>query len=169
MKIRARKLIDADYQDMKRLLLGDGPNDWNYITEQSIKFQFDLLRDDKASAILAEDTEIVGFAVLIYREACPAKITRYGDLSSAGYINDVVVAKSHSGKGLGTSLLNECQNTARREKITKVYIERHEENMASAGMMRKSGFETVETFYDPEKRTTGSRKTTLLVKSTGDG
>jgi hypothetical protein len=48
----------------------------------------------------------------------------------------------------------------------KVYIERHEENLASAGMMRKASFKLVGTFYDPQKRTAGSRNTSVLVKNT---
>lgn len=45
----------------------------------------------------------------------------------------------------------------------EIYIERHEENLASAGMMYKLGFDIVETFYDPEKRDHGSRNTAIMV------
>lgn len=51
--------------------------------------------------------------------------------------------------------------TAGFQGVGDVFIERHEENAGSAGMMRKAGFREVRTFNDPERRATGSRRTTL--------
>ena len=163
MKIHSRKLKKTDFQAMKALLLTEGKNEWNYITDASIEHQFQLINQGKAIAVLAEDKGIVGFAVLIIKEACPAKLDKYADRSNIAYVNDVVVASSQRSKGLGSQLLQESINIAGNEKCTHVYIERHEENLASAGMMRKTGFELVETFYDPNKRTAGSRKTSVLT------
>ena len=42
-----------------------------------------------------------------------------------------------------------------------VYIDRHEENAASAGMMRKAGFTVIDTFDEPAKRPHGSGRTTV--------
>ena len=162
MKIHARQLNEADLQTMRKLLLKEGPNEWNYITDESIDHQFQLINQGKALAVIAEETSIVGFAVLIIKEACPPKLSKYSALSDIAYINDVVVASSQSGKGLGSQLLNEAIKLAGNEMCTNVYIERHEENLASAGMMRKAGFELVETIHDPKKRTTGSRNTSVL-------
>lgn len=162
MKIHSRPLYKADFKAMRELLLSDGSNEWNYITDESIDSQFQLINENKALAVLAEDNEILGFAVLIFKEASPSMLRKYCDISSIAYINDVVVSLSQSGKGIGSQLLLGAIDLARREKCSEVYIERHEENMASAGMMRKTGFEIVETFYDPEKRTAGSRKTSVL-------
>lgn len=162
MQIHSRKLNEADFQAMKDLLLKEGPNDWNYITDESIIHQFHLINQGKAFAVLAEDTSIVGFAVLIIKEACPAKLSKYAVLSDIAYINDVVVASSQSGKGLGSQLLKESIKLAGNKKCSHVYIERHEDNLASGGMMRKAGFNLVETFYDPEKRAIGSKNTSVL-------
>jgi len=162
MKIHARKLDEDDLQSMKDLLLREGMNEWNYITDESVDHQFRLIRQGKALAVLAEGSDIVGFAVLILKEACPRKLSNYAALCGIAYVNDVVVASSQSGKGLGSQLLKESIKCAGEEKCSHVYIERHEENMSSAGMMRKAGFELVETFHDPEKRATGSRKTSVL-------
>jgi hypothetical protein len=41
-------------------------------------------------------------------------------------------------------------------------IDRHEENLASAGMMRKAGFTELRTFVDLQRRDYGSRKTTVM-------
>ena len=150
---------------MKELLLRDGINEWNYITEESISYQFQLIRDGKASAILAESDEIIGFAILIHENSCLSKFKKYGDVSSIAYINDVVVNKNHSGKGIGSKLLSRCIAVADHQKCTTVYIERHEENLASDGMMKKAGFQIVETFFDPKKRFTGSKNTSILKKA----
>lgn len=162
MNIHVRNLCNADFDNMRDLLLTEGTNEWNHITEESIDFQFRLMRDGKALAVLAEDHEILGFAVLIFRDSCPSRYKEYGDVSSIASIHDVVVHSSEAGKGLGTELLRSSIVLAREEGCDRVLIERHEENLASAGMMRKAGFEVVETFADPKKRTSGSRKTTVM-------
>ncbi|GDY24692.1 GNAT family N-acetyltransferase [Agarivorans sp. Toyoura001] len=161
MNIHSRELLNTDFQSMKELLLTEGPNLWNYITEESINQQFTLIVNGDAVAVLLEDKAIVGFAILIFKRACPEKLNQYDDLSNIAYINDVVIAASQSGKGLGSLLLKEAVRLASLQQCSKVYIERHEENLASGGMMRKAGFEIVETFYDPNKRSSGSRNTTI--------
>jgi ribosomal protein S18 acetylase RimI-like enzyme len=166
MKVHSRPLNVTDVEQMKKILLRDGPNEWNYITDESIDLQFQLIQDGKAFAILAEDSEITGFAILIMKYACPSKLSQYSNLSTMAYINDVVVNTNYSGKGIGSMLLQKAVEVAQTEQCDKVYIERHEENLASAGMMRKASFQIVDTFYDPKKRTTGSRNTSVLVKST---
>jgi RimJ/RimL family protein N-acetyltransferase len=166
VKIHTRQLYAADFEQMRKVLLTDGPNEWNYITDESIEQQFQLIRDGKAIAVLAEENEIVGFAILIFKESCPSKLSQYSRLSSMGYINDVVVSTMYAGKGLGCELLKKAIELARNQQCEQVYIERHEENLASAGMMRKAAFELIDTFYDPNKRDAGSRNTSVLVIST---
>lgn len=164
MKIHSRILEEIDFKKIKELLFKDGINEWNYITEESINNQFQLIKEGKASAILAEENEIIGFAILIHEESCLYKFRKYGTLSSTACINDVVVSMSHSGKGIGSKLLNMCISVAGQRELNTVYIERHEENLASAGMMRKAGFQIIDTFYDPKKRFSGSKNTTVLKK-----
>ena len=161
MKVVSRKLIEDDYNNMKSLLLSHGRNEWNYISEESINRQFQNLKKNMAQAILAEDIEIVGFAILLFQDACPEKYAKYESLGNIACIGDVVVNKNYSGKGIGSKLLSKSIALAKRQNISTIFIERHEENLASAGMMRKAGFEIVETFYDPGKRHSGSRNTTV--------
>ncbi|MGR6871472.1 GNAT family N-acetyltransferase [Pseudomonas sp. HK3] len=166
MKVHSRPLNSADFERMREILIRDGTNEWNYITDESIDLQFQLIQHDKALAVLAEEQEIMGFAILIFKEACPPELSQYTNLSTIAYINDVVVNKNYNGNGIGTALLQKAIELAKKEQCEKVYIERHEENLASAGMMRKASFQIVDTFYDPKKRTTGSRNTSVLVKNT---
>ena len=79
----------------------------------------------------------------MFGESCPDTLEKYTDLSPIAYIGDVVVSKEHNGKGIGHKLLNGCMAEAKKRYANAVYIERHEENLASAGMMKKSGFEIV--------------------------
>ena len=166
MKVHSRQLNVADFEQMKNILFRDGLNEWNYITDESIEQQFQLIRDKRALAVLAEESEITGFAILIFKEACPSQLSQYSNLSTMAYINDVVVNMNYSGKGIGSRLLHKAIELAKKAQCEKVYIARHEENLASAGMMRKASFQIVDTYYDPNKRTTGSRNTSVLVKST---
>lgn len=166
MKVHSRQLNVADFEQMKNILFRDGLNEWNYITDESIEQQFQLIRDKRALAVLAEESEITGFAILIFKEACPSQLSQYSNLSTMAYINDVVVNINYSGKGIGSRLLHKAIELAKKAQCEKVYIARHEENLASAGMMRKASFQIVDTYYDPNKRTTGSRNTSVLVKST---
>ncbi len=162
MKVHSRKINETDKSAMSKLLLEEGPNEWKYIPDESIDHQFQLIEREQALAVLAEDTSIVGFAVLIIDEACPSKLRQYAELSAVAYINDVVVSSKHSGQGIGSQLLKASIKLAGEKQCEKVYIERHEENLASAGMMRKAGFILVETFCGPDKRTAGSRCTSVL-------
>lgn len=166
MIVDSRQLKESDYAEMRSLLLKEGPNEWNYITEESIDHQFSLIEKGKAVVVLAEENEIVGFSVLIFKESCPKKFIKYADLSQIAYINDVVVSRAQGGKGLGCRLLLKAVSLAGVAGCSQVYIERHEENAASAGMMRKAGFDEVETFQDPQKRSSGSMNTTVLCKRT---
>ena len=89
-------------------------------------------------------------------------LKKYCELRQIKFVGDVVVSSLHAGKGIATKLLEKCLLEARNDKIRSVFIERHEENLASAGMMRKAGFEVVDTFFDPKKRAAGSQNSVIL-------
>ncbi|MDP1938344.1 MAG: hypothetical protein Q8K91_14150, partial [Hylemonella sp.] len=62
---------------------------------------------------------------------------------------------------LGTTLLEKVIDRLTVTGACEVYIDRHEENAASAGMMRKTGFVEIDTFAEPVRRPHGSRRTTV--------
>ncbi len=72
------------------------------------------------------------------------------------FFAQLTIPSSQSGKGLGSQLTKNIK-FASNEKYSHVYVERHEENLVFTGMMRRTGFNLVETFYAPEKRATGSK------------
>ncbi|HLD65736.1 MAG TPA: GNAT family N-acetyltransferase, partial [Pseudomonas sp.] len=60
-----------------------------------------------------------------------------------------------------SALLQAAVAALASQGIRDIYIERHEQNPGSAGMMRKAGFVERSTFDDPQRRAGGSRRTTL--------
>ncbi|MCF6439899.1 GNAT family N-acetyltransferase [Pseudoalteromonas luteoviolacea] len=148
---------------LKSLLWKYGPNEWNYLTQAGVDEEFTLIEQCDASALIAlEGEQIVGLAVLINGNVSPDYLSQYCSLEQIAFIGDVVVSPNHSGKGIATQLLRHCIDLAKDKGVGSVLIERHEENLASAGMMKKAGFSVIDTFYDPKKRAAGSQKSVIL-------
>jgi len=61
-----------------------------------------------------------------------------------GCIVEGVVDRQFAGQGVGSRLTEMCKQALRAAGITRIYVERHAENLASAGAMRKAGFVEVE-------------------------
>ena len=78
-----------------------------------------------------------------------------------GYICEAVVHRDMVGQGLGSRLLRRAVERLAAQGVADIYIDRHEENAGSAGMMRKAGFVEIDSYADPERRPHGSRRTTV--------
>jgi hypothetical protein len=65
-------------------------------------------------------------------------------------------------------LLREALAVLSTMDVDAVFIDRHEENLASAGMMRRAGFVEIETYADPRRRPHGSGRTTVCRFSFAD-
>ena len=85
-----------------------------------------------------------------------------------GYVSEAVVRRDQVGQGLGTRLLREALSALSSMGVQFVFIDRHEENHASAGMMRRAGFVEIETYADPRRRPHGSGRTTVCRFSCAD-
>ncbi len=72
-----------------------------------------------------------------------------------------MIHRDMAGQGLGSTLLEKAVARLGEKGLVDLYIDRHEENAASAGMMRKAGFSELHTYADPERRPNGSRRTTI--------
>ncbi|TMP39840.1 GNAT family N-acetyltransferase [Pseudoalteromonas rubra] len=162
--ITYRLALATEADVLKKLLWQHGQNEWNYLTEAGVNAEFELLKCGAASAVVAvQNDEIIGFAVLIDGAHSPDYLVKYTNHRAMYFIGDVVVASQHGGKGVATALLQACIEQAKQAGGEAVLIERHEENLASAGMMRKAGFHIVDTFFDPDKRSAGSQKSCILA------
>lgn len=161
--IEYRKAQLNELEELKALLWKYGPNEWNYLTQEGVDSEFNLVKQGHAEVIVATvERELVGLAVLIDGSVSPDYLQKYCTMDSMLFIGDVVVSSLHSGKGIATNLLKYCLEVAKNKGAVTVLIERHEENLGSAGMMRKAGFTILDTFLDAEKRSAGSQKTSIL-------
>jgi len=162
--IEYRKALVEEIDELKKLLWKYGPNEWNYLTKEGVDDEFALVNNGTALVMIATfENEIVGFSVLIDGTEAPTYLSKYCSGEDMCFVGDVVVSSEHSGKGIATKLLEDCISEAKSKGAKVVLIERHEENLGSAGMMKKAGFAVVDTFYDPDKRTFGSRNSVIMA------
>lgn len=156
-----RAASNKDIESALMLLLEHGPNEWNYLPPDEMRKHVGDIASGKTEAILAEDNgSIIGMATFVVGDFYPQFESEAEKALPRGYIAEVVVHRDYAGRGIGARLLEEVKRSIREKGIKTIYIKRHEENLASAGMMRKAGFQIVDTFLDPI-RTTGSKKTTV--------
>ena len=158
-----RLALPAEMPTIRELLWKHGPNQWNHLPEEGVDQEFHHIESGQGFVIVAiRNTGLVGFAISLVGDACPSHIRKHAGSRNTLFIADVVVDPAFSGQGIGTQLLLSSIDEARLRDLKEVFIERHEENLASAGMMRKAAFSHVETFHDPAKRTSGSRNSSIL-------
>jgi GNAT superfamily N-acetyltransferase len=158
-----RKALTEEFDSLKSFIFKHGPSQWNYLPEEGIDKTFSLLADNHGEALITcEDDTIIGLAIFFYPPALPEKFKEFSQSATAIYVAEVVVHGDYSGRGIGSQLLNKIIAKAPDLGASKVLLDRHEENAASAGMMRKAGFVKICTFSDLERRHSGSRKTTIL-------
>lgn len=163
----------AELDKLRTFLFEHGPNPWNHLPVAGVDEELALIAQGKASALMAtEQNELLGFAIFYHRNTLPTRYLQYTrDNQPAIYISEVVVHKAHAGQGIGNQLLMHIIERANPlvgsptgpKEPTALLIDRHEENLASAGMMRKAGFVTLKTYLDLERRDYGSCKTTLMA------
>lgn len=152
----------ADIEAMQAFLFEHGANQWNFLPEDDVRAHLAAIDGGGTQAVLAErGGQLLGFVTFTVSRA----MTRYQSIEHAGnrhgYVCEAVVHRAHAGKGLGSRLLQAAVTALAAQGYREIYIERHEENLASAGMMRKAGFAEVATIDDPGRRTSGSRRTTI--------
>ncbi len=161
--IEFRQACSGEHHHLKGFLVEQGSNPWNYLPQEGINKTFSLIAKSKGEALVACDNEsTVGLAIIFYPSALPENFQQYAQSEPAIYVAEVVVHNDYCGRGIGSQLLNKIIVRAKSLGATRVLLDRHEENAASAGMMRKAGFVEICTFSDLDRRQSGSRKTTVL-------
>ncbi len=149
-----------DVPAMLDLIFEHGPNDWNFLPEGPVREHFQGIVEGSVWALVAEDGEELRGLVTFQPSDAFGRFQRDGRTQHA-YIAEATVHRGEAGRGLGTRLLRAAIADLAARGLPDIYIERHEENPGSAGMMRKAGFRELETFADPQRRPNGSRRTTV--------
>ena len=158
-----RSSLEGELEYLQAFLVEQGSNQWNYLPEAGVNEQFQRLTLGSDRCLVAVDNEaVVGMA--IYRQAgdAPKIFTNFVNLSHVVYVAEVVVHSEFTGKGIGSALMDEIIMIAKKLGAKELVIDRHEQNLASAGMMRKVGFKELDCFVDLRRRETGSQKTSIL-------
>lgn len=147
---------------LAELIFTHGPNVWNWLPEDGVRAHLQDIAQGRAHALLALEDGVLLGAVTFCRTH---GFERYQPQERAGaehgYVCEAVVRQDQAGRGLGAQLLRAAVQTMQAWGLQEVYIDRHEENAASAGMMRKAGFVEIDTFAEPSRRPHGSGRTTV--------
>ena len=161
-KIMVRPAMAADILAMKAFIFEHGTNLWNYLPEADVSMHLADIAQGRVQAVLAEEEgRLAGFVTFMVARSMERYQAQDRIACAHGYVCEAVVHRERAGKGLGSRLLRAAVEELRRQGFSEIYIERHEENQASAGMMRKAGFVEIDTFHDPERRSSGSRRTAV--------
>ena len=154
---------------LQALILDHGANVWNYLPEDGIRAHIDDIAHGRAHGVLAvQDGHLLGAVTYGLSTDFDRYLPTHLRGTPQGYINEAVVRRDRVGRGVGTKLLQEAMASLATQGVQMVFIDRHEENLASAGMMRRAGFVEVETYPDPRRRTHGSGRTTVCCFTFAD-
>ncbi|MDP9902431.1 GNAT family N-acetyltransferase [Variovorax ginsengisoli] len=144
------------------LILMHGPNPWNWLPPDEVARHVGQIATGAVEAVVAWDGSALQGVVTFCQTQDFARYQPEGRAGEThGYICEAVVHRDAVGQGLGARLLAAALDVLKARGMREVYIDRHEENAASAGMMRKAGFTVIDTFPEPAKRPHGSGRTTV--------
>jgi L-amino acid N-acyltransferase YncA len=157
--------IPAELQHLRNLhafIFEHGTNVWNWLPVAGIEAHLRDIAAEEAQALLAmEEDQLLGAITFCTTQDFARYQAAERRDAPHGYIGEVVVRRDQAGRGLGTQLLKQAVDNLLAQGLQEIYIDRHEENAASAGMMRKAGFVELETFAEPGRRPHGSGRTTV--------
>lgn len=147
---------------MDAFIFDHGANAWNWLPVDGIREHLQEVVNGQEQGLLAFDGETLVGMMTYCKTHDYAKYQSAEDYGAVhGYVSEAVVHRQYAGKGLGSRLLKAAVDDLRAQGMHEVYISRHEENLASAGMMRKCGFVEIDTYIDPRRNNTGSGRTTV--------
>jgi GNAT superfamily N-acetyltransferase len=151
---------------LQALIFEHGANSWNYLPEDGIREHLDDIAQGRAHGVLAlQYGHILGAVTYCLNTDFDRYLIAPLRRTPQGYVSEAVVRRDQVGQGLGTRLLRKALSAMEKMRAQVVFIDRHEENLASAGMMRRAGFVEVETYLDPRRRPHGSGRTTVCCFS----
>ena len=159
------RVVAASTQDLPALhdlIFDHGANTWNYLPDEGIREHLDDIAQGRAFGVLAlEEGQLIGAVTFGLSTDFDHYLPERARGTPQGYVSEAVVRRDRTGQGWGTRLLRLALVELGNLGAEWVFIDRHEENLASAGMMRAAGFVEIETYADPRRRPDGSGRTTV--------
>ena len=151
-----------DLTALQALIFDHGANIWNYLPEVGIREHLEDIAQGRAHGVLAlEEGQLIGAVTFGLSTDFDHYLPEPARVTPQGYVSEAVVRRDRTGQGWGTRLLRQALVELGKLGADVVFIDRHEENLASAGMMRRAGFVEIETYADPRRRPHGSGRTTV--------
>jgi len=86
--------------DLKKEIIGVKAEHWNYTFSEHSKWMDENLTEDDVHIILYVDSEIAGYANLVYRDLLNIEKTKVVG------VGNVCVSKKYENKGIGTFIMN---------------------------------------------------------------
>jgi len=158
-----------DLPALQELIFDHGANIWNYLPEDGIREHLDDIAQGRAHGVLAlEQEQLIGAVTFGLSTDFDHYLPEQARGTPQGYVSEAVVRRERTGQGWGSRLLRQALAELGKLGADVVFIDRHEENLASAGMMRHVGFVEIETYADPRRRPHGSGRTTVCCFSFAD-
>lgn len=158
-----------DLPALHQLIFDHGANIWNYLPEVGIREHLQDIAQGRAHGVLALDQEqLIGAVTFGLSTDFDRYLPEQARGTPQGYVSEAVVRRDRTGQGWGTRLLRQALVELGKLGAEVVLIDRHEENLASAGMMRAAGFVEMDTYADPRRRPNGSGRTTVCCFSFAD-
>jgi len=159
------RVVAASAQDLPALhdlIFDHGANIWNYLPEEGIREHLDDIAQGRAQGVLAlEQGQLIGAVTFGLSTDFDRYLPEQARGTPQGYVSEAVVRRDRTGQGWGTRLLRQALVELGKLGADMVFIDRHKENLASAGMMRAAGFVEMDTYADPRRRPHGSGRTTV--------
>ena len=144
------------------LIFDHGANIWNYLPEDGIRAHLaDVAQGRDHGVVALQGDDMLGAVTFGLRTDFDRYLPAQLRGTPQGYVSEAVVRRDRVGQGLGTGLLRQALAVLSTMGVQTVFIDRHEENLASAGMMRRAGFVEIDTYADPRRRPHGSGRTTV--------
>lgn len=161
-ELQIRRAQARDIDALGELIFEHGPNPWNHLPEAEVRTHLQGIAAGAVQALLAErEGELLGFVSYQLSRHFERYQPEARRAQEHAYICEAVIHRDMAGQGLGSRLLRQVVSHLAEQGMHDVYIDRHEENAASAGMMRKAGFVELESYADPLRRPHGSGRTTV--------
>jgi ribosomal protein S18 acetylase RimI-like enzyme len=160
--IRYRPARAADLDRARGLMRRHGPTPQNYLPVECIEEKTHAVAEGRMRAVVALDAdEVVGILIYSGRVVYPQHVAAGLDHGQVAYVEECVVRRDLARCGVGKRLLAEALVHLDALGVVEVYADSDESNLGTLTAIRQAGFEAVETVFDPERRSTGARRTTI--------